>query len=93
MLIYEVYYRDYKKNSTDLIGVLTERRNDPKRQKDLVPSALKWARIAFRGLVLDANAIFIIGRHIDPPSPVRNNTAVRARFSKYQGGNDYHTLR
>jgi len=45
MFVYEVYYRDYKKNSTDLIGALTERRNDPKRQKDLMPSALKWARI------------------------------------------------
>ena len=79
MFVYEVYYRDYKKNSTDLIGALTERRNDPKRQKDLMPSALKWARIIFRGLVVDANAIFIIGRHIDPPSLVRNNTAGRVR--------------
>jgi hypothetical protein len=49
MFVYKVYYRDYKKNSTDLIGALTERRNDPKRQKDLIPSALKWARKEFRG--------------------------------------------
>ena len=54
MFVYGVYYRDYKKNSTDLIGALTERRNDPKRQKDLIPSALKWARKEFRGLVVDA---------------------------------------
>ena len=83
MFVYEVYYRDYKKNITELIGALTERRNDPKRQKDLIPSALKWARKEFRGLVADANAIFIIGKNIDLPSPVRNNTA--GRVPAFQG--------
>jgi hypothetical protein len=83
MFVYEVYYRDYKKNSTDLIGALTERRNDPKRQKDLIPSALKWARKEFRGWVADGNAIFIKGKNIDLPSPVRNNTA--GRVPAFQG--------
>jgi hypothetical protein len=83
MFVYEVYYRDYKKNSTDLIGALTERRNDPKRQKNLIPSALKWARTIFRGLVADANAIFIIAKTIDLPSPVKNNTA--GRVTAFQG--------
>jgi hypothetical protein len=83
MFVYEVYYRDYRNNSTDLIGVLTERRNDPKRQKDLFPSALKWARKEFRGLFADANAIFIKGKDVDLPSPLESNTA--ARVPAFQG--------
>ena len=83
MFVYEVYYRDYKKNSTDLIGALTERRNDPRRQKDLIPSALKWARKEFGGLVADANAIYIIGKNIDLISPVRNTVPEQA--SVFQG--------
>ena len=70
MFVYEVYYRDYKKNSTNLIGALTERRNDPRRQKDLIPCALKWARKEFGGLVADANAIYIIGKKVDLTSSV-----------------------
>ncbi len=77
MLVYEVYYRDYRQNSTDLIGALTERRNDPKRQKDLIPSALRWARKEFGGLVADPNAIFIIGKKIDLPTPMRNKMPER----------------
>jgi hypothetical protein len=77
VFVYQVYYRDYKNNCTDLIGVLTERRNDPKRQKDLIPSALKWARKEFRGLFADANAIFIKGKNVDLPSPLKGNTSVR----------------
>jgi hypothetical protein len=73
MFVYEVYYRDYKKNSTNFIGALTERRIDPKRQKDLIPSALKWARKEFGGLVADANAIFIIGKNIAITSPLRKS--------------------
>ncbi len=78
MFVYEVYYRDYKQNSTNLIGALTERRNDPKRKKDLIPSALRWARIEFGGLVADPNAIFIVGRDIDVPLPMRNRAPERA---------------
>ncbi len=83
MFVYEVYYRDYKQNSTSLIGALTERRKDPKRKKDLIPAALKWARLEFGGLVADPNAIFIIGRDIDVPLPARNHVPERA--SVFQG--------
>jgi hypothetical protein len=73
MVVYSVYYRDYKKNDTNLIGTLTERRTDPKRQKDLIPSALKWARMEFGGLVADPNAIFIIGQEFDAALAARAN--------------------
>jgi hypothetical protein len=54
MLIYEVYYRDYKKRETNKIATLVERRTDPIRQ-----NGLKWARIFFRELVQDSHSIFI----------------------------------
>ena len=78
MFVYEVYYRDYKQNSTNLIGALTERRNDPKRLKDMIPSALKWARKEFGGLVADPNAIFIVGKDVDLPLSVGNDPVQRA---------------
>jgi hypothetical protein len=65
MLVYSVYYRDYKNNNTDLIGTLVERRKDPRRQMDLIPSALRWARKEFGGLVADPNAIFVLGKDMD----------------------------
>ena len=59
MIIYNVQYRDYKNKSKEMIGVLTERRKDPRRGSTLIQSALKWAKIEFGQLVKDANAIFI----------------------------------
>ena len=54
MLMYEVYYRDYKKGETDKIATMVERRSDPIRQ-----NGLKWARIFFGKLVQDTHSIFI----------------------------------
>lgn len=59
MVIYNVHYQDYKNKSKEMIGVLVERRKDPKRRSTLIQSALKWAKIEFGQLVKDANAIFI----------------------------------
>jgi hypothetical protein len=39
MVIYEVYYRDYRNRQTEKIAILVERRRDPNRQ-----NGLKWAR-------------------------------------------------
>ena len=54
MLMYEVYYRDYKKSETEKIAILVERRRDPIRQ-----NGLKWARIFLGELVQDSHSIFI----------------------------------
>ena len=59
MIIYNVHYQDYKNKSKEMIGVLVERRKDPKRRSPLIQSALKWAKIEFGQLVKDADAIFI----------------------------------
>ena len=54
MVMYEVYYRDYKKGETDKIATMVERRSDPIRQ-----NGLKWARIFLGELVQDSHSIFI----------------------------------
>lgn len=54
MLMYEVYYRDYKKSETEKIAILVERKRDPIRQ-----NGLKWARIFLGELVQDSHSIFI----------------------------------
>jgi hypothetical protein len=85
MFVYEVYYRDHKNNSTNMIGALTERRRDPKRLKELIPSALRWARKEFGGLVADPNAIFIVGKNLDLPLSRRMNIPEPAQvFGDYE---------
>jgi hypothetical protein len=59
MVIYNVHYQDYKNKSKEMIGVLVERRKDPKRRSTLIQLVLKWTKIEFGQLVKDANAIFI----------------------------------
>ena len=65
MIIYNVHYQDYKNESKEMIGALTERRKDPKSRSTLIQSALKWAKIEFWQLVKDANAIFIEERVVN----------------------------
>jgi hypothetical protein len=48
----------------EMIGALTERRKDPRRRKDLIPSAIKWARKQFGGFVKDVNAIIILQKEL-----------------------------
>jgi hypothetical protein len=54
MLIYEVYYRDYRNRQTEKIAILAERRRDPNRQ-----NGLKWARRMFGKMFRDTHCIFI----------------------------------
>jgi hypothetical protein len=65
MIIYNVHYQDYKNKSKKMIGVLAERRKDPRRGSTLIQSALKWAKIEFGQFVKDANAIFVKKRIMD----------------------------
>jgi hypothetical protein len=60
MLMYEIYYRDYKKRGSDKIATLVERRKDPIRQ-----NGLKWARIFFGELVQDSHSIFIKSKKME----------------------------
>ena len=55
---YKVYYRDYKNSEVYLIGVLPERRKDPKRDRPFL-SIVRWAKILFKEIVPDINGIFV----------------------------------
>jgi len=54
MLMYDVYYRDYRNRQTNKIAILVERRKGPNRQ-----NGLKWARKMFGQMMGDAHSIFI----------------------------------
>ena len=60
MLMYDVYFKDYRKRQTEKIAVLTERRGDPLRQ-----DGLKWARRLFGKMVRDGHGIFILPREVE----------------------------
>ncbi len=57
MLMYDVYYKDYKNSQTNKIAILVERRRDPNRQ-----NGLKWARRMFGKMFRDTHCIFISPR-------------------------------
>jgi len=74
MIVYKVYQKNYKFKRGDLIGVLTERRNDL-RGKTVIESGLRWARLIFGGLVNDRQAVFVLPNELDLSEP-------RKRFKK-----------
>lgn len=57
MLMYEVFYRDYRNRQTEKIAILVERRRDPSRQ-----NGLKWARRMFGKMIGDTHCIFVMPR-------------------------------
>jgi len=58
MIIYKVFWMDYDLKKGELLGVLTERRNDLRR-KTRLESATRWAKMVFGQLVRDKHAIFV----------------------------------
>ena len=60
MLMYEVFYRDYRNRQTNKIAILVERRRDPSRQ-----NGLKWAKIFFGGLIQDSHSIFVKPKKVE----------------------------
>ena len=70
MVVYKVFYKNYELEKGDLIGVLTERRNDL-RGMTLVESGLRWARLIFGGMVIDRQAVFVVPDKLDLSEPRR----------------------
>jgi len=60
MLMYDVYYKDYRNRQTNKIAILVERRKGPNRQ-----NGLKWARKMFGKMFRDTHCIFIKPRMED----------------------------
>jgi hypothetical protein len=59
MIIYRVFCKNYDLRKVELVGVLTERRNDL-RGKTRFESASRWAKLMFGQLVRDKHAIFVV---------------------------------
>ena len=59
MIIYKVFYKNYKLKKSDLIGRLLERRKDLRGQNS-VESGLTWAKRVLGPVVKDQHAIFVV---------------------------------
>ena len=59
MIIYKVFCKNYDLGKGELVGVLTERRNDL-RGKTRLESASRWAKLMFGQMVRDEHAIFVV---------------------------------
>ena len=59
MIIYEVFCKDYEHRKGGILGMLVERRKDLKGMTQF-ESGMRWAKIAFSGLVKYKETIFIV---------------------------------
>jgi hypothetical protein len=64
MIVYKVFCKAHKLKKDDLIGVLTERRNDLRGETQL-ESGLKWARFFFTDLVKERRTIFVLPNDVE----------------------------
>jgi hypothetical protein len=64
MIVYKVFCKDHELKKDDLIGVLTERRNDLRGETHF-ESGLKWARFFFTGLVKERRTIFVVPNNVE----------------------------
>jgi len=63
MIVYVVFRKDYEHRKGELLGMLVERRNDPRGETQW-ESGLKWARLAFGHLVKDKRDIFVFPKEL-----------------------------
>lgn len=59
MIVYKVFFKNYKLKRGELLGILAERRDDL-RGYTQVESGLRWAKLTFGHLVTDKNAVFVV---------------------------------
>ncbi|MGZ3539247.1 MAG: hypothetical protein ACXVAB_14600 [Thermodesulfobacteriota bacterium] len=64
MLVYKVFYKDFEHKKGDLIGILIERRKNP-RGMTLAESGLRWAKLTFGKLEKNGKPIFVIPNEMD----------------------------
>jgi hypothetical protein len=71
VIIYKVFCMNYDLKKGELLGVLTERRNDL-RGKTRLESAARWAKLMFGQLVRDKHTIFVVPDELN----FKNNTTM-----------------
>jgi len=67
MTVYKVFYKDYYRKKSVLLGTLIERRKDLRGMSQL-ESGLKWAKFAFNGEVKNLSRIFVVPKEVQQAS-------------------------
>jgi len=65
MIVYKVFYKDYYRKKSVLLGTLIERRKGL-RGKNQLESGLKWAKFAFGDKVKNIDRIFVVPKEVKP---------------------------
>ena len=63
MVVYKVFYKNFKLKKGEFLGMLIERRKDM-RGKTLIGSATEWAKLAFGHMVKDGEMIFVVPKEL-----------------------------
>ena len=64
MVIYKVFYKNFDLKRGEFVGMLMERRKDM-RGKTQLESAMRWAKVAFGGMVKDEKRIFVVPKDLE----------------------------
>ena len=59
MVVYKVFYKNFKLKKGEFVGMLIERRKDL-RGKNQLESGTRWAKVAFGHTVKDEKTIFVV---------------------------------
>ena len=63
MVVYKVFYKNFKLRKGEFVGLLIERRKDM-RGETQIESAMKWAKLAFGCMVKDEKTIFVVPKEL-----------------------------
>ena len=63
MVVYKVFYKNFKLKKGEFVGMLIERRKDM-RGETQIESAMKWAKLAFGCRVKDEKTIFVVPKEL-----------------------------
>lgn len=58
-MVYKVFCMNFAVKKEEFVGMLIERRKDP-RGKDQLESAMRWASVAFGRMVKDEKTLFVV---------------------------------
>jgi len=59
MVVYKVFCKNFKLKKGEFVGMLIERRREMRGETQL-ESAMRWAKLAFGGMVKDEKTIFVV---------------------------------
>jgi hypothetical protein len=64
MVVYKVFYKNFGLKKGEFVGILIERRQDM-RGETQIESAMRWAKVAFGGMVKDEKTIFVVPKELE----------------------------